>query len=133
MSPNTAGDATEFAEISAEKSPLCENTQVHSCGTVCMRGAAALCFSRLPLTSRRPTHIQLSKMQRTCTRTDSDPPTCFHVYAVWPVDTARSSLFFFLREALCSAKPDTVCSIIQHRPGRAVGCYSNVCVSLDSL
>lgn len=41
--------------------------------------------------------------------------------------------FFFLREALCSAKPDTVCSIIQHQPGRAVGCYSNVCVSLDSL
>lgn len=41
--------------------------------------------------------------------------------------------FFFLREALCSAKPDTVCSIIQHQPGRAVGCYSNVYVSLDSL
>ncbi len=61
---NTAGDATEFAEISAEKSPLCKNTQVHSCCTVCMRGDAALSlclFLCLSLTSRPPTHIQMSK------------------------------------------------------------------------
>lgn len=60
---NTAGDATEFAEISAEKSPSCENTQVHSCCTVCMRGAggAALSLFSFSLTSRSPTHIQMSK------------------------------------------------------------------------
>lgn len=59
---NTAGDATEFAEISAEKSPLCENTQVHSCCTACMRGAAALSlFLCLSLTSRPPTRTQMSE------------------------------------------------------------------------
>lgn len=123
MSPNTAGDATEFAEISAEKSPLCENTQVHSCGTVCMRGAAALCFSRLPLTSRRPTHIQLSKCNA-----HAHARTPIHLHAFMFTRSGRWILraphFFFLGEALHSANPDTVCIIIQHQPGRAAGYYS---------
>lgn len=59
---NTAGDATEFAEISAEKSPLCNNTQVqYACVLVVLLSLSLSLLLRLSLTSRPPTHIQMSK------------------------------------------------------------------------
>lgn len=68
--------------------------------------------SDIPAAHAHPT----VEMQRTCTRTDSGTPTCFHVYAVWPVNTVHNLAFFPLRAALCSANPYTVCIIIQHQP-----------------
>lgn len=74
---SAAGDAAEFAEISAEKSPLCENTRVHSCRTVCVRAWCRSPFPRLSLTSRPPTRVQMLKRAGM----HSNPPTRFHAYA----------------------------------------------------
>lgn len=107
---DAAGDATEFAEISAEKSPSREATRVRPCCTVCMRRGGGGVALQFPVLLWHTTCPRTSKCWNTCihTHTRWHPPTCFYVYTVWLVNTGNCVLtcFFFLflvRKVICSA------------------------------
>lgn len=129
---NTAGDATQFAENSSEKFPLCEKkTQVHLCCTVCTQAwpccalslshyfSAFLWHPTRPRTNVWNSHTHKHAQARTYMYLK--PHTCFRVYVVWLVIFTFPSRGSFVQRTATFC-----CAVMQHPSLGDVRTFSTV-------